>query len=72
MKEKIMFKKFFNKFRDFNTSRNYELMKYEFYNDLKYDYLKYLEDLSHEDQSESNSTITFSSYSDLIESRNEK
>ena len=47
-------------------------MKYEFYNDLKYDYLKYLEDLSHEDQSESNSTITFSSYSDLIESRNEK
>jgi len=67
-----MFKKFYNKYFDRKFSRNYELQKYEYYRDLEFDYLKYLEDLSHEDQSESNSTITFSSYSDLIESRNEK
>jgi hypothetical protein len=53
-------------------SRNYELQKYEYYRDLDFDYQKYLQDTFHEDQSESNSTITFSSYSDLIESRNEK
>ena len=67
-----MFKKFYNKYFDRKFSRNYELQKYEYYRDLEFDYLKYLEDLSHEDQSESNSSITFSSYSDLIESRNEK
>ena len=57
-----MFKKFYNKYFDRKFSRNYELQKYEYYRDLEFDYLKYLEDLSHEDQSESNSTIT-SSYS---------
>ena len=53
-----MFKKFYNKYFDRKFSRNYELQKYEYYRDLEFDYLKYLEDLSHEDQSESNSTIT--------------
>jgi len=57
-----MFKKFYNKYFDRKFSRNYELQKYEYYRDLEFDYLKYLEDLSHEDQSQSNSTIT-SSYS---------
>ena len=59
MKENIMFKKFYNKYFDRNFSQNYELQKYEYYNDLEYDFLKYLEDLSHEDQSESNSKITY-------------
>ena len=53
-----MFKKFYNKYFDRKFSRNYELQKYEYYRDLEFDYLKYLEDLSHEDQSQSNSTIT--------------
>ena len=57
-----MFKKFYNKYFDRKFSRNYEIQKYEYYRDLEFHYLKYLEDLSHEDQSESNSTIT-SSYS---------
>jgi hypothetical protein len=39
-------------------SRNYELQKYEYYRDLDFDYQKYLQDTFHEDQSESNSTIT--------------
>ena len=55
-----MFKKFYNKYFDRKFSRNYELQKYEYYRDLEFDYLKYLEDLSHEDQSQSNSTITSS------------
>jgi len=41
-------------------SRNYELQKYEYYRDLDFDYQKYLQDTFHEDQSESNSTITSS------------
>ena len=53
-----MFKKFYNKYFDRKFSRNYELQKYEYYRDLEFDFLKYLEDLSHEDQSQSNSTIT--------------
>ena len=61
-----MFKKFYNKYFDRKFSRNYELQKYEYYRDLEFDYLKYLEDLSHEDQSQSNSKMT-SSYSLLIE-----
>ena len=68
MKEKIMFKKFYNKYFDRKFSQNYELQKYEYYNDLEYDFLKYLEDLSHEDQSESNSKITYT----LEESDNER
>ena len=67
-----MYKNFYNKYNDSHVSQRYELQKYEYYRDLEFDFLKYLEDLSHEDQSQSNSTITFSSYSDLIESRNEK
>ena len=63
-----MFKKFYNKYFDRKFSRNYELQKYEYYRDLEFDYLKYLEDLSHEDQSQSNSKITYT----LEESDNER
>ena len=42
-------------------SRNYELQKYEYYRDLDFDYQKYLQDTFHEDQSESNSEITYTS-----------
>ena len=61
-----MYKNFYNKYRDYHVSKRYELQKYEYYRDLDFDFLKYLEELSHEDQSLSNSTIT-SSYSLLIE-----
>ena len=57
-----MYKKFYNKYDDSHVSQRYELQKYEYYRDLEFDFLKYLEDLSHEDQSQSKSTIT-SSYS---------
>ena len=53
-----MYENFYNKYFDRKYSRNYELQKYEYYRDLEFNFLKYLEDLSHEDQSESNSTIT--------------
>ena len=61
-----MYKNFHNKYRDYHVSKRYELQKYEYYRDLEFDFLKYLEELSHEDQSLSNSTMT-SSYSLLIE-----
>ena len=63
-----MFRKFYNKYFNRKFSRNYELQKYEYYRDLEFDYLKYLEDLSHEDQSQSNSKITYT----LEESDNER
>ena len=50
-----MYKNFYNKYRDYHVSKRYELQKYEYYRDLEFDFLKYLEDLSHEDQSQSNS-----------------
>ena len=53
-----MYKNFYNKYRDYHPGCSYDLQKYEYYRDLEFDYLKYLEDLSHEDQSQSNSTIT--------------
>ena len=61
-----MFKNFYNKYRDSHVSQRYELQKHEYYRDLEYDFLKYLEELSHEDQSLSNSKMT-SSYSLIIE-----
>ena len=65
-----MYKNFYNKYNDSHVSQRYELQKYEYYRDLEYDFLKYLEDLSHEDQSQSNSSIT-SSYK-LIIKENER
>ncbi len=55
---KLMYKNFYNKYNDSHVSQRYELQKYEYYRDLEYDFLKYLEDLSNEDQSQSNSSIT--------------
>ena len=62
---KLMYKNFYNKYNDSHVSQRYELQKYEYYRDLEYDFLKYLEDLSNEDQSQSNSSIT-SSYKLII------
>ena len=59
---------FYNKYRDYSPGCSYDLQKYEYYRDLEFDYLKYLEDLSHEDQSQSNSKITYT----LEESDNER
>ena len=61
-----MYKNFYNKYRDSHVSKRYDLQKYEYYRDLEFDFLKYLEDLSHEDQSKSNSKMT-SSYNLIIE-----
>ena len=53
------YKKFYNKRREHRFSREYELNKYEYFRDLEFDYQKHLQDTFVEDQSESNSEITY-------------
>jgi len=53
------FKKFYSKNRDRSISREYERMKNEFFSDLEFDYQKHLQESFHDNQSESNSEITY-------------
>jgi len=53
------FKKFYSKNRDRSISLEYEMMKHEYYRDFEFDLLKHLQESFHDNQSESNSEITY-------------